>query len=32
MPYNGISYEGLTEMQYKEGALVNTKIILMIIS
>ncbi|WP_241330819.1 toxin-antitoxin system YwqK family antitoxin [Chryseobacterium arthrosphaerae] len=25
MPYNGISYEGLTEMQYKEGVLVNTK-------
>ena len=26
MPYNGTAYEGLTENQYKEGVLVNTKI------
>ncbi|SEH45416.1 toxin-antitoxin system YwqK family antitoxin [Chryseobacterium culicis] len=26
MPYNGTSYEGLTETQYKEGIVVNTKI------
>ncbi|WP_336687078.1 membrane-binding protein [Chryseobacterium bernardetii] len=25
MPYNGTAYEGLTEMQYKDGVLVNTK-------
>lgn len=25
MPYNGISYEGLTEMHYKDGILVNTR-------
>lgn len=25
MPYNGTAYEGLTESQYKEGVLVNTK-------
>ncbi|MEJ5051760.1 hypothetical protein WH221_18160 [Chryseobacterium culicis] len=26
MPYNGTSYEGLTETQYKEGVVVNTRI------
>ena len=25
MPYNGIAHEGLTEMQYKDGVLVNTR-------